>query len=462
MKKLFIILVLFLGLLSFVGCKDNNKEGNGNEPSVHYDVTEEVWNKEIKNYEFAKDKDSKLLIKIYDSILTEDELEPSTILYKDKLVFELTHIITVGNFTTYLDFSKEKFEGYQYYGLNFDHYVKRDEDIKIDDIFDTFFEDFKRNFSDVKFEDNKYVADVTNMEYDESGKAYYTFIDGRLSEFKIILEDELYFMATIEVSDKDIILPDVTYLDEMEEEEMSVYLTEMMKEFKSYGIAGADYKVTTHDHYSLAYFEYLRLQNEDDTYKDVDTMLQDLKRFIVDNDFSHFAEINGQVDSIDEYIWIGQFKNGKKKGIIIKIVPDYDKVCVALAVMDFEVLNMYGLKEYLEPRFLDEDYEFYFDGTTYIDNNDCILLKYRAEVEGEFEDLVNLANTCLDDYGLEWCSSGSSSNYHYDTYEKDNFACKINFINDGDDYIMEVTLCVAYDGDPSMIIEYGVDNPLFR
>ena len=64
-------------------------------------------------------------MKFYSSPLDVSELEPNMTLSKDKLVFELTHIIAAGNFTTYFDFSNEEFVGYQYYGIEHDKYVKR-------------------------------------------------------------------------------------------------------------------------------------------------------------------------------------------------------------------------------------------------------------------------------------------------------------------------------------------------
>ena len=139
------------------------------------------------------------------------------------------------------------------------------------------------------------------------------------------------------------------------------------------------------------------------------------------------------------------------------------KLKVIFAVTEFELLNIIVLKEYLEPRFSKESDGFFFDSSTYIDNKDCLVIKYKCEIEGDFEQLLSYTKTCVGDNRYEWVSSCSSSDFHYDIYEYDTKAVKINFISNDYCYILELTLCVSFcDTDPSDILEFGYSPALFE
>ena len=456
MKKLLLFIFLLIGLITITSCEITV----GNSSKINHEVDLETWNKEINDYGFAKGEESKLLMKFYSSPLDVSELEPNMTLSKDKLVFELTHIIAAGNFTTYFDFSNEEFVGYQYYGIEHDKYVKKYEDITIDDIFDVFLPDFKRDFSLVKYENNQYSA-VTNV-YEEDAVAYYSFENGNLREFKILVDNDIYFLLTIEETNSTIILPNANYLNEMKYDEMGCFINELLKEFRSYNLIGEDYEITVNPHYVFAEFEYNRIKKEDDSYKTIDELLQEIKKFFIDNEFNQLEKVIEQSESIDELTWFGRFEEGNEDGIIIKLLPESEETKVLFAVVDYRVLEACVLKEYLEPRFLEEDDGFTFDRRNYIDNNDCLLVRYDANIKGNLEDLISLSKTYLKDNGYEWNASSSSTNYHYDVYVRNDLAVKINFINDGDNFILELTICVSYKDDVFDLIEYGINNPLFE
>ena len=457
MKKIILVLFMMLGLLFFVSCEKNN---NANEPTACKEVNEEQWNNSVKDYAFAKDKDTKLIIKVYSS--PDEENKPDFVLYKDGLVYKFVTISSGYEFVSYGDF--ENNVSYRYYGIDRSNYYKSDKVGTIEENFSQIVYDFNTDFNKVKFEKDEYVSTIPYEGKEKYG--HYSFLDGALKEFKIYFENELDYKMTIEPLNNNIVLPNGSYIDNMPTNEMKIYIREALKELKSYNAIGADYSVEAYEHYTVATFEYLRYKNSDDTYKTLEQLLGDIKSNLVDHFFSNRVEVIDQVDSLDEYIWFGKFKNGNQNGLVIKLVPGSSAVDVVFAVVDYDVLNILALKEYLENRLVEdvEEDEFFFDGTAMIDNKDCLLIQYSTSMTGTLDDLVAYANTCVKDNGYEWTESGSSSNYHYEILEFDNKAVRLYYTpNDDNGYDIKITFCVSFgDDDPSLIINYGIKSPLFE
>ena len=457
MKKILPVLFLMLGLMFLVSCVKNN---DVNEPTVCKEVTEEQWNNSVKDYAFAKDNDSKLIIKVYSS--PDESNEPDFVLCKDGLVYKFVTIANGYEFVSYGDFENKV--SYRYYGIDRSNYYKSDKVGTIEENITQIIYDFNTDYNKVKFENGEYVSTIPYEGKEKYG--HYSFVDGKLREFKVYFENELIYKMTIEPSDASVVLPNGSYVDSMPTSEMKTYITEALKELKSYGAISADYSVEAYEHYAVATFEYLRYKNSDDTYKTLEQLLSDIKSNLIDHFFSNRVEVIDQVDSLDEYIWFGKFKNGNQNGLVIKVVPGSSAVSVVFAVVDYDVLNILALKEYLENRLVEdvEEDEFYFDGTVMIDNKDCLLIQYSTSMKGTLDELVAYANTCIKDNGYEWTESGSSSNYHYEILECDNKAVRVYFTsNDDDGYDIMITFCVSFgDEDPSMIIDFGVKSPLFE
>ena len=457
MKKVLLFLFLMLGSLFLFSCKDKN-----NEPNVLRTVTEQEWNNTVKDFAFAKNPDSKLVIKVYSSVL--DEMVLDNIINKDKLVFKFNTIVSETEFITYGDFANKK--AYFYYGINRNHYYKTDYEDSIQEVFESLIDDFNVEYSKVKFENDEYISTIP---YEGTVKyGHYKFSGGVLTEFSIYFDNELDYKVVIEPSNESVILPDVNYIDEMQPKEMKIYLQEALKELKSYGAIDEGYVVNDYAHYTVATFDYLRVKNDDETYKTLDQILGELKKLFIDRLFSNRVEVIEQLESVDEEMWFGMFKNGEQNGLIIKILPDSEKLSVAFAVVDYSILNIMALKEYLENRLVDNQEEdvFWFDSEFLLDTNDCFLISYDTYMSGEFEELVNYAKTCIEDNGYEWVESGSGNTYHYDIFAHDDKAVRVYFTSNGnveDLYNIKVTFCVSFgDEDPDDIISYGPEMPLFR
>lgn len=458
MKRIIIALFLTVGLLLLTSC---GNKANAQEPSPIFEINEQDWNKEINNYGFAKREKSKVSYQIYSSIFDENDLEPDTILSKDGLIYEITHIVSSRRFVSYIDFSKDSAEAYYRYGVDQTYYFKKSEDITIDEMIDEFVPNLKCEYRNLTFKDNQYVTDVTID--GGNGKAYYKFESGRLLSFRIYLDGELYYKMVADWGTSKFELPNVHCLNEMPPEEMGRYLREMLKEFKMYGAIDADYTVDVFNHYVVAEFEYKRIQDSEGNYKTQTQLIEELKKYIVDNNFGKYVSVIGQLEVLDELCWFGMFEDGNQNGLIIKLKAEDGKLKVIFAVTEFELLNIIVLKEYLEPRFSKESDGFFFDSSTYIDNKDCLVIKYKCEIEGDFEQLLSYTKTCVGDNRYEWVSSCSSSDFHYDIYEYDTKAVKINFISNDYCYILELTLCVSFcDTDPSDILEFGYSPALFE
>lgn len=400
-----------------------------------------------------------MIIKVYSS---PEEDEPDYIIHKDGLVYKFNTIVSGNEFISYADYNNNV--GYLYYGINRNHYYKFDNEDPIEEIIEYFVEDFNVNYSDVKFEKGEYISSIP---YEGKVKyGHYVFNDGRLNQLNIYFEDELYFKTTISYEDPKIELPSVNYIDEMSTLEMKVYIIEALKELKSYTAIDANYTVEAYEHYTVANFKYLRIKNSDDSYKSLEQLLSDIKDLIIDHYFANRVDIIGQVESLDEYMWLGKFSDGNQNGLVIKIDPDSTYTNVTFAVVEYDVLNIIALKEYLENRLVDDPEEdcFTFDGTIMIDTKDCFLIQYYTTMNGEFDNLVEYASTCIGDNGYEWAASGSSDDYHYDILEFENKAVRVHFSNyyDGS-YLIKITFCVSFtDEEPSSILEFGIDSPLFE
>ena len=456
MKKSLFVLFIFLSLF-LISCENKN---NDDESSVLNTVTEKEWNNVVKDYAFAKNLDTNLVIKVYSS--PTDSNDPDFILYKEGLIYKFVTIVSENEFINYGDFENKV--AYKYYGLNREHYYKTDYKDSIEDTIKWIIPDFNVSFDKVKFENNEYVSTIPFEGKEKYG--HYSFSSGHLTEFKIYFEDELDFKLTIEPQSSNIVLPNVSYIDEMPHEEMKVYLSEALKELKSYGAVGADYTVEAYEHYTVAKFEYLRTKLNDDTYKTIPNIISEVKSILVDNFFGNKIGIISQTESLDEWMWFGKFENGNQNGLVIKFVPGEMKATIVFGIVDYDVLNIMALKEYLENRLVidPEEDEFYYDGSAMIDTKDCLLIKYETEMSGNFDDVVNYALTCISDNGYQFVESGSSSDYHYEILEFDNKAVMVYFTGGEENhYDVKITFCISFgDEDPSNIINYGVDSPLFE
>lgn len=453
MKKAFIILLLIIGLIPFISC--NSKKET--EKKQDEKISEEEWNNLIKDFNVFKDKDSKLLINIYASLLNDDE-KPDIVIYKDKLVFELTHVLTAGDFTTYLDFSNDEFEGYSYYGIDHDNYYKRHSDITIDDLFNEFASEFKREYSSVSYENGEYVSSVA-LDAGE-GKAYYKINNDHDIEFKIVFDNELFYKITVKESNKNIILPNVNYIDEMPHNEMGIYINELLRELASYNAIGNDYSVKVFDHFVVGEFEYKRLQKEDETYKTLEELFAEIKKNTIDYKYSKYVEIEDVNLPFEKYMYIGRFEDGSENIVMLKLVPSENKVNAWLAVCEPEIAIVFGLKEFLENLYFgnDEEEEFTFDGRTFINTSDCFLVQYKANISGNLDELINIAKNALEESGYEWQSSQGSSDSHFDIYLGDDVAVKVNFRDYMDDYILELTICASFSNKAVDIISYGYES----
>ncbi len=459
MKKILLVLFMVLGLLFLVSCekKDDNKDKDG---AISNTVTETEWNNIVKDYAFAKKEDTKLTIKIYEKII--DDLELEYVMHKDGLTYKFINILHDIEFATYCDFKNKL--GYLYYGIDHNNYFKKNYDVSVEENVAAILENFNAEFSKVKFENGEYIVAIP---YEGSNKyAHYSFLDGNLKEFKIYFDNKLEFKATFEPLTTDLVLPNVNYIDEMSPNEMKTYVTEALKELKSYGAVNQDYKVDAYAHYTLASFEYLRLKNDDNTYKTLEQLLNEIKTNLVNNFFGKRVKLIEQTESLDEYMWFGQFEDGNNDGLIIKLNPRDGKLMVTFGVVDKDILDIILFKEYLENRLVDdpEEYDFYFDGKNMIDTKDCLLISYKTEKSGNYEDVLAYALTCVTDNGYTWTSSESSSDYHLEIYEKDNKAIMLYFTSDGEnDNNIKVVLCVSFgDKEAASLIDFGVESPLFE
>lgn len=458
MKKILFV-SLFVLCFSFLASCEKKKDPEI-EPSVRLNVTEEEWNKTVKDYAFTKEEKSNIKISIYTDLSINSE--PDYTIYKNGLVYEFDTIVNGNKYINYGDFKNHI--GYRYYGLEHNYFYKSDLKETIEENFSDLVENFSANFSDVVFKDGKYVSTIP---YEGKEKyAYYSFNDGFLKEFSIVFEDEVILKMTMESTEYIINLPNVNYINEMPPVEMKNYLNECLKELRSYNAINADYKVEAYDHYTFASFEYLRVKKSDDTYKNLEEILADVKKLTIDSYFSKRTSVIGQVESVDENMWFGVFEEGNENGFVIKIVPRDEKINVLFVVAEQDMLEVLFLKEYLENRLVNdvEEDAFTFNGKNMIDTKDCFLIQYETEKDGEYETVLNYALTCVKDNGYEWVGSESSSDYRIESLEKDNIAVQLYFTSAGANcQKIIITFCISYtDSEPATIARFGIESLLFE
>lgn len=459
MKKFIFILFMMLSITLLASCKNEGKDIEHKE-QVYYTVTEEQWNNNVKGFAFSKNPKSNLRISIYSS--PDEENEADFIFYKQGLIYKIVTIAGGQEFISYGDFENKI--AYHYYGLDRSNYYKANYKYTIEDSFSALVDDFDEDFSKVKYENKEYISTIPYEGKEKYG--HYTFIDGNLRKFEIYFEDELYFKMEIEPFNGNVVLPNANFIDQMSTSEMKTYLTEALKELKSYGAVGADYKVEAYDHYTLATFEYLRSKNSDGSYKTLEELLNGIKSDLVKPFFSNRVNISGQIESLDDYMWFGMMTEGNENCLVIKLQPEDEKLNVVFSVNESALSDILVFKEYLENRLVEdkEEDEFYFDGRVMIDTKDCLLIQYDSEMSGTIDDLSAFAKTCIEDYGYEWVASGSSSDYNYQIFTKENRGVKVNFIDAGENHFdVKITFGITFNGeDPEKIIEFGTDSPLFR
>lgn len=458
MKKIIVFMLVILFGISLAGC---NNEQPTNETTDSRIVTEETWNKLIKDYGFAKDANSNFTVSIYLS-QTEDLSKPDTILDKDGALFKSTSIISDTEYIVYLDYKNydttHKVSDYQKYDITGTDWYIFDVDFPIEEVFDQLSFNKLLEFKSCKYVDGEYKG----TGHDEDGfpfEAVYKFDNNKFIEYREYAEGDLIYLLKIDNYDKvRINLPEAYHLDDMPYEEMGKYIDYVVKTLESYRAIEVD-SIGAYEKLISLDAVYLRTLKSDNTPKDSSTIKEEIIKLFLEHYFHH-CSIKEETSPNNMSVFSIEGTTRKIVFVFDDTEPEYFK----FSILDEKVLDVYYFISHFESKCSGSF--FNYDDSYYLPSKEAFVIKYDFRESGDYDDIINTTSSIVEEYnGLEWVSSESSEYDHFEVFVNDDMAVKVSFINGGREnlYVISLYVCVSFtDVSAEHIIDYGLDNPLFE
>ena len=463
MKKITCILLLIV-ILCITGC-NNNTTTTTNNTTTKEDinkVTKEVFEKYVTNFDFIEDENLNFTLTVYE----DDDTDASEIIKKDGNTIHYEMIISETSFLHYLDFSELKtnnrFVGYTHFGNDNNKWYKAYSTESVDTIADTIRFFAKPTFENTTYENGVYSC-IYKDEYESNCTMTFKFENNVLVQYESYDEEGYRIVKGVftDINSTKVTLPEAYFIDDMPMNAMLDYIKDFTKDLVSYNkISITSYEAN--DCFASVRFDYEVICEDESGDDDIDAIKDGIYSLFVKREYESYVELIKNENQTNEYIWTGQFKNGNKNYIIIKLDKD-DPYDVTFSIANETGLDMFGFRVYLEEIFDDNDFKK--DNTYFVSNSECMIVKYTFNIEeNKVGDNYNYIKTVFEDYNeLEWKSTSADLlpiYSHSEIYTNENMATEFVVGDADDDGILhfEIYCCVTFnETDPYSLLAYGYE-----